>query len=166
LVGKHTRCHIRTGQTSRWKAGAYSRDGTCTTINPRRICLIAGLRQGFDAPGNPSRTQRPTDQTRVHTGIVGRTSTDERWQAEDCGRRMTGTHPNALGTPTSSLQTDPLPGDASFQRGGAPSPTTIPPLHFRGAPRIAALRDQPRSHSPVQAIFARRPRASRTGSLP
>src|SRR5436309_2893294 len=40
------------------KAGAYSGDGTCTTttINPRRICLIAGLQQGFDAPGNPSRS--------------------------------------------------------------------------------------------------------------
>jgi hypothetical protein len=119
LVGKHPRCHIRADQTSRRKAGAYSRDGTCTTINPRRICLIARLRQGFDAPGDPSRTQRPTDQTRVHTGIVGRTPTNERWQAEDCGRRMTGTHPKRLGTPTSSLQTDPLPGDAGFQRVGA-----------------------------------------------
>jgi hypothetical protein len=29
---------------------------------------------------------------------------------------MTGTHPKRLGTPTSSLQTDPLPGDAGFQR--------------------------------------------------
>ena len=81
------------------KAGAYSRDGTCTTINPRRICLIAGLRQGFDAPGSPNRTQRPTDPTRVHSGIVGRTSTNERWQAEGCGRRMTDKHPKRrLGT--------------------------------------------------------------------
>src|SRR5260370_5226305 len=35
--------------------------------------------------------------TRVHTGIVGRTSTNERWQAEDCGRQMTDKHRNALG---------------------------------------------------------------------
>jgi hypothetical protein len=49
--------------------------------------------KGFDAPDNPSRTQRPTDPTRVHTGIVGRTSTNERWQAEDCGRQMTDEHP-------------------------------------------------------------------------
>src|ERR1700687_2410871 len=34
-----------------------------------------------------------TDPTRVHTGIVGRTSTNERWQAEDCGRQMTDKHP-------------------------------------------------------------------------
>src|SRR6202048_3821326 len=59
---------------------------------PRRIRLVAGLRQGFDAPDNPSRTQRPTDPTRVHTGIVGRTSTNERWQAEDCGRQMSDKH--------------------------------------------------------------------------
>src|SRR5260370_18413663 len=52
-------------------------------VDPRRIRLVAGLRQGVDAPDNPSRTQRPTDPTRVHTGIVGRTSTNERWQAED-----------------------------------------------------------------------------------
>src|SRR5258708_34941604 len=62
-------------------------------IDPRRIRLVAGLRYGFDAPDNPSRTQRPTDPTRVHTGIVGRTSTNERWQAEDCGRQMTDQHP-------------------------------------------------------------------------
>ena len=62
-------------------------------IDPRRIRLVAGLRQGFGAPDNPSRTQRPTDPTRVHTGIVGRTSTNERWQAEDCGRQMTDKHP-------------------------------------------------------------------------
>src|ERR1700730_18094952 len=62
-------------------------------IDPRGIRLVAGLRQGFDAPDNPSRTQRPTDPTRVHTGIVGRTSTNERWQAEDCGRQMTDKHP-------------------------------------------------------------------------
>src|SRR5258708_78895 len=62
-------------------------------IDPRRIRLVAGLRYGFDAPDNPSRTQRPTDPTRVHTGIVGRTSTNERWQAEDCGRQMTDKHP-------------------------------------------------------------------------
>src|SRR6202521_278243 len=49
--------------------------------------------KGFDAPDNPSRTQRPTDPTRVHTGIVGRTSTNERWQAEDCGRQMSDKHP-------------------------------------------------------------------------
>ena len=62
-------------------------------IDPRRIRLVAGLRQGFDAPDNASRTQRPIDPTRVHTGIVGRTSTNERWQAEDCGRQMTDKHP-------------------------------------------------------------------------
>lgn len=86
----------RKSDLNRAAVGAYSHDGTrlvCTTINPRRICLIAGLRQGFDAPGNPSRTERPTNPTRVHTGIVGRTSTNERWQAEDCGRQMTGTAP-------------------------------------------------------------------------
>src|ERR1700738_2169661 len=64
-----------------------------SAINPRRIRLVAGLRQGFDAPDNPSRTQRPTDPTGVHTGIVGRTSANERWQAEDCGRQMTDKHP-------------------------------------------------------------------------
>jgi hypothetical protein len=79
---------------------AYSRDGTrlvCTTIDPRRIRLVAGLRQGCGAPPNPGRTQRTTNQTRVHTGIVGRTSTNERWQAEDCGRRMTDKHPKRPG---------------------------------------------------------------------
>jgi hypothetical protein len=83
----------------------YPRDGTrlvCTTIDPRRIRLVAGLRQGCGAPPNPGRTQRTTNQTRVHTGIVGRTSTNERWQAEDCGRRMTDKQPKRPGTPTSS----------------------------------------------------------------
>src|ERR1700736_1543452 len=68
-------------------------------IDPRGIRLVAGLRQGFGAPDNPSRTQRPTDPTRVHTGIVGRTSTNERWQAEDCGRQMTDRHPKRLRDP-------------------------------------------------------------------
>src|SRR6266704_133390 len=36
-----------------------------------------------------ARTQRQTDPTRVHTGIVGRTSTNERRQAADCERRTT-----------------------------------------------------------------------------
>jgi hypothetical protein len=44
----------------------------------------------------------------------------------------------ALATPTSSLQTDPLPGDASFQRARAPSPVTIPSLRFR---RVREIRD-------------------------
>jgi len=45
-----------------------------------------------EVSAEPVRTQRPTDPTRVHTGIVGRTSTNERWQAEDCGRQMTYKH--------------------------------------------------------------------------
>jgi len=56
----------------------YSRDGTrlvWTTTDPRRIRIAAGLRQGSDAPRNPAWTQRPTDPTRIHTGIAGRTST-------------------------------------------------------------------------------------------
>jgi hypothetical protein len=72
--------------------GAYLRDGTglvCTTADPRRIRIAAELRQRADAPHNPARTQRPTDTTRIHTGIAGRTSTNQRWQAKDCGRRMT-----------------------------------------------------------------------------
>jgi hypothetical protein len=44
---------------NRAAVGAYSLDGTklvCTTINPRRVRLVAALCQGFDAPGNPRRT--------------------------------------------------------------------------------------------------------------
>src|SRR5207344_2661088 len=33
----------------------------CTTTDPRRIWLVGEMRQGFDAPHNPGRTQRPTD---------------------------------------------------------------------------------------------------------
>src|SRR5258708_1599650 len=76
--------------------GAYSLDGTRfvrTTINPRGVRLVAALRQGSDAPRNPARTQRPVDPTKVHTRIAGRASTNERWQAKDCGRRMTDKHP-------------------------------------------------------------------------
>ena len=75
---------------------AYSRDGTrlvCFTTDPRRICLVAALRQGSGAPHNPARTQGPIDPTRIHTGIAGRTSTNKRWQTEDCGRRVTDKHP-------------------------------------------------------------------------
>jgi hypothetical protein len=59
-----------------------------TTVNPRRVRLVASLREGFGTPDNPVRTQKTTHRNRVHTGIVGRTSPNKRWQAEDCGRQM------------------------------------------------------------------------------
>jgi hypothetical protein len=101
-----------------------------SAIDPRRIRLVAGLRQGFDAPDNPSRTQRPTDPTRVYTGIVGRTSANERWQAEDCGRQMTDKHrkrPRDLKGPLRRLRYN------TAQLACATSPRSTSPQSRRGS---------------------------------
>src|SRR5438552_1210740 len=45
----------------------------------------------------PHSARRPPPEAYVHTGTVGRTSTNERWQAEDCGRQMTDKHPKRPG---------------------------------------------------------------------
>jgi hypothetical protein len=65
-------------------AGGPGLIGTQRSIRPLESdCMIE----------NDHQRRKRLPPARVYTGIVGRTSTNERWQAEDCGRQMTDKHP-------------------------------------------------------------------------
>src|SRR6267143_2240906 len=111
-----------------YAVGAYSENGPgfgCAPINARRIRLVARWLKGLDAP-HPNRTQKTTDRTGVHRGIVGWPSVDERRQGEDRGRQMV---PNAFeitaldssnhpGPPSHQLKTTNAHRRASLSHGG------------------------------------------------